>query len=365
MSIDPVSRTHSLTLGKFILAAILVSGAAGAMANTAAIAFGVVGQNAPYNGSDRVPLNVVDYKGAPGATQSQAAADRTTSGPSGAASSHASAFAEPGRLAVAALSSTSVKVGGIDSQGNPYERLEAPSAQSEATARWGDQVTINASGLTGTRGSLNATLRLNGSATASADPYIRLQSPDGGLIFMDFDSSASVSIVGSGISSITQPWDDACAAVGMAGRIVCARSMGSDPGRNYARGNVQDLPVTLDFAFGSPFSLSYSIVADSSAQSTISAYKFLATGEARGSADMSHTLLWGGIDGVFGANGAAVAADYSVTALSGFDYRNAAPVPEPSTYALLLVGLGAIGLLRLANARSPSTVLGHRASTNL
>lgn len=350
MSILPFRRTQL----HVVLFAILMTGAAPTKAYTSANAYSVVGQNAPYIGSDVLPLNVEDSKLTFGATQSQATANRTTLGPSGGADSHAYAFASAGHLAVAATSSTSVKVGGIDSQGNPYERIEAPGAAAEAKAGWDDQVTINAAGLTGARGSLNAMLHLSGSVVSSADPYVLLQSPGGGGILLDFNSSANITINGSGLTWATQPWDDACAAVGLASRIACARSVGNDPDgtKSYSLGNVHDLPVTLDFTFGSPFGLSYSMIADSNARSTISAYKFLGAGEANGAADMSHTLLWGGIGGVFGANGAAV-TDYSVTALSGFDYRNAAPVPEPATYALLLAGLAAIGCIR-RNTRQQS-----------
>ncbi|MDR7271051.1 hypothetical protein J2X20_003709 [Pelomonas saccharophila] len=63
--------------------------------------------------------------------------------------------------------------------------------------------------------------------------------------------------------------------------------------------------------------------------------------DARASAAFGHTLYWGGIssltvDGVE-LNG------YALTSASGADYRfSTAPVPEPSAFALLLAGLGAI-----------------------
>ena len=70
--------------------------------------------------------------------------------------------------------------------------------------------------------------------------------------------------------------------------------------------------------------------------------------EAAGITDaltFSHTLLWGGITSITDGLGDPV-TDYTLTSLSGFDYRNAATevtpsgsVPEPGTGALLLLGM--------------------------
>jgi hypothetical protein len=59
-------------------------------------------------------------------------------------------------------------------------------------------------------------------------------------------------------------------------------------------------------------------------------------------------IFWGGIASVSLLDGTSV--DYTVTSGSGTDYRvSLAPIPEPSTWALLLAG---IGVLAVVQARS-------------
>ena len=65
-------------------------------------------------------------------------------------------------------------------------------------------------------------------------------------------------------------------------------------------------------------------------------------GSASSSADYSHTLDWGGISSVVDANGNPV-TNYSVTSASGFNYANAYPTPEPSTWVMVLGGLTLLG----------------------
>ncbi|ANH67330.1 hypothetical protein ABE85_06670 [Mitsuaria sp. 7] len=57
------------------------------------------------------------------------------------------------------------------------------------------------------------------------------------------------------------------------------------------------------------------------------------------------TILWGGISQVTDWNGNVI--DYSVSSASGFNYALSAalsPAPEPSTWALLIAGVAALGL---------------------
>ena len=61
------------------------------------------------------------------------------------------------------------------------------------------------------------------------------------------------------------------------------------------------------------------------------------------------TSLWGGITGVTDADGNAL-TDWTVRSASGFDYTQslippAVAVPEPSTWAMLILGFGAVGSL--------------------
>jgi hypothetical protein len=332
-----------LLLGCLVLA--VTAGAA--QANTYANAFGTVGQNEPIGSPTSQLQNITDNQSAWTATQSTASVRLDTAGASASASSGAHAAAAAGRLSVYAGALSSVTVGGVDSQGNPYERIEGPSASAEATAGWQDLVTISAPGQAGQRGSFNAVLQLTGTVGSSASPYVHIvNTATGGFLYMDFGSSAGVTLNGSGIDWVTNTADDACAAKGLGSRLACARGIGNDPNgdKSFSSGRVQDVAVTVQFTFGTVFTLGYSMVADGTAQSSLSAYKITGGGGASGTADLSHTLLWGGIDSVITAGGNAVSG-YSVSSSSGFDYTQpAAAVPEPSAGILLMAGLAGLAL---------------------
>ena len=94
----------------------------------------------------------------------------------------------------------------------------------------------------------------------------------------------------------------------------------------------------------------------------------MATANASSIADFQHTLQWEGIQGVraFAADGSEIAlADggrFTLLGESGFDFWNAAPgfatggVPEPSAWALLIVGFGAVGARLRSRRRRPALV---------
>jgi hypothetical protein len=84
---------------------------------------------------------------------------------------------------------------------------------------------------------------------------------------------------------------------------------------------------------------------------------------AAGTCDLAHTSKFQGITGVFDASGAAV-ANYTLTTASGLDAVNGYPggsgpllpppgVPEPSTWSILLLGLGALGAALRGGRRRP------------
>lgn len=313
--------------------------AAPAGANSQITLYVQVGQNYPV-GVVPAPQYLSLSDTSPGPTTSTASLSLATDGPSAAARAGAYAFASAGRLAVSAVSSGQVKTGHYDSQGHASMPVEAGTATAEATARWADLVTISDPALAGQRGTATAWIQLSGSVSALASAYANLRSPDGGFLVLDSNGSARVQVGGNGLVWTSQSWDDDCAARGWAGWLACARAVGYDPSGqgNYHAGSVTPLPVQLDFIFGTPFALGYSLVAASSGYAMTGYYKMAGAGEGTGVADMSHTLLWGGISGVFSSTGAPVTA-YTLSADSGFDYRVAAAVPDAPTWALWLAGL--------------------------
>ena len=82
-------------------------------------------------------------------------------------------------------------------------------------------------------------------------------------------------------------------------------------------------------------------------------------GGASAAADFSHTLRWGGVSGATSGNGLPLApGQVRLLGGDGFDYMNAAPpnpfttpVPEASTWAMLVTGLGLLGFLARRRCR--------------
>ena len=64
------------------------------------------------------------------------------------------------------------------------------------------------------------------------------------------------------------------------------------------------------------------------------------------SASFSHTLLWGGISSVTDLTTGLPVLDYTITSDSGFDYSQAASVPEASSALLIALGIGVLAIRR-------------------
>ena len=70
--------------------------------------------------------------------------------------------------------------------------------------------------------------------------------------------------------------------------------------------------------------------------------------EAKATSDMMHTFAWGGVQEVRLSDGSILdLGGLSAVSSSGFDYRLAAqPVPEPTTWAMLALGLAGLAVAR-------------------
>ena len=325
---------HRIALGT-LCSAFAVTPAIASTTATVGISFS---QSFPNN-SDTKYIN--DYNQLMTPTTSQASYRFDSEGLSSNVSVAGYAYATAGHLAVSAISTTGVKTTQYDSNGDLNGRGGA-WGEAWTYASWMDRFTIDAPGLVGQHGTFEATLHLTGIVSASGGGYSDLRGDT--LFVMDNSGRANLSLNGTGLDWQSQPWDDACGEA----QLACALyNPSSNPAQSYEKGNAAlDLPVTIAFTFGLPTSISYGITAYSYAASSIQYWKVEGAGGAESLADMSHTLLWGGIGAVYDAQGNAV-TNFNLVSSSSFDYRNAAVVPVPTASWLFVSGLfGMLGYLR-------------------
>ena len=79
------------------------------------------------------------------------------------------------------------------------------------------------------------------------------------------------------------------------------------------------------------------------------------TGLNSSGADFAHTITWGGKGYVVAADGSGPhVTDFTINSTSGFDYSHpyVDPIPEPSTWAVMLLGFGLAGAV-LRRRRAP------------
>jgi len=236
------------------------------------------------------------------------------------ASANASAFASEGVLRATVSA-------GAETTGIVYN---AASADSTATARWSDYLTVDAgSQFLNQSGFITAQMNVSGTFAGSPGDYgeVRL----------------GVRLSGTGMAR------DNANCGGWAYCITQRSSAGAYFNGPQVAINTFPGTVTLMIPvyFGHAVTLDYGIDLYASAQALT-----FANGNPTGAgaeADFSHTFSWGGITGVYDAQGNALDS-FSVNSASGFDYLHSAAVPVPA--AAWLFGSGLLGLAGVARRKS-------------
>lgn len=212
-----------------------------------------------------------------------------------------------------------------------YASGHVPAATTTGTllrSQWDDTVVIDSLGLTGSSGSAQVSLAYSWNlALTDPSPYQSFAAGDVKLLvqggFVSYYSEIQDGLNASNCGSTLCPVSRSAVLVGSSGGPVPV-----PPGAG-------TLHLEFGFVFGRPFSLTASL--------TGYAFEFGSpTSSVDSLVDASHTVLWGGIQGVTGSAGAV---SYTVSSASGFDYRLATVVPEPTTTSMLVTGLLIFGLV--------------------
>lgn len=108
--------------------------------------------------------------------------------------------------------------------------------------------------------------------------------------------------------------------------------------------------ITIPFTFGQGFELRVGAQCTTTGDTGVfiggGPVTQLSGASVGASCDLSNSVYWGGISAVRAANGGVV-QNFGLTSISGFDYRSASPalaaVPEPTTWILMIAGIGIVG----------------------
>jgi len=260
-------------------------------------------------------------------------------GLTGESNGFAFAYAEEGILRVS-VSGQAATFGGSSA---------GASFQSTVFAQFTDVLNVNGGALNGSAGFLTASLIVGGSTGARAD------------LFSRFDSAyadARIGIEGTGFAptdTSSFPFGNA----GVAGYKYGRTSVSSPNPNSGTTRETSNIPavfdLTIPFTFGSDKLILYrTSVFALATTGSLGAQSAGAT--AASFADYGQTLQWGGISGIFTAQGVQV-DDFTLQSRSGFDYLTApvAAIPEPSTWAMLIAGLLALGAV-VKRGQSPRRV---------
>ena len=217
---------------------------------------------------------------------------------------------------------------GADSFTSPLVQ-NAINAQGSASAQWSDSLIVSAAGLTGQSGTITASIVLSGTFGTGIGTLGPLDDPL---------ADAYMRILGTGLPTSGSFLDPDLAAI-CGGWAFCGRSI-EDALRTYSGSNFPGnvITVSIPVVFGSATTLGFTI--DVFARASSSSFAGGIGTSAGATSNFSSTLRWGGILGVFDANGNQIQG-YAATSASGFDYTVAA-VPTPSASALLAVAVAAL-----------------------
>lgn len=203
----------------------------------------------------------------------------------------------------------------------------AMAAQAFARASWNDGLTINATGLFGQTGFITAELDQSGNLGGGIGPNGEKDNA-----FVD----VTARVLGTGLSALDVMAIDPILRTACGGWTYCNRLYSGHEG-SFSYSNLPStVQLSIPVLFGYQTSLSYTL--------DLYAYPGASTSvgglgtAADGFADYSHTLNWGGITGVYDANGNPV-LNFTATSTSGFDYLTSAVVPLPAAFWLLCSGL--------------------------
>lgn len=224
--------------------------------------------------------------------------------------------------------------------GNPPHAYARSDAYGQAL--FGDTMTIDAPGLTGSSGRMTVSVTLDGDLHAwdhSSD--IGSAAREGFQADLDFRLNFWDASVGGLLAATSAA----------AGASVSAPGDAHDP----SLPAVVTLEVPFVYGHAIYFENYLSIETGAYAEAphlspSDPAYAFGRSGGA--DASFMHTAAWGGLSAITDGSGHAVTT-YTLTSASGVDWSQAyaAPVPEPATATLLLMGIGALAWRRRGGGR--------------
>jgi hypothetical protein len=333
---EPSSRSYSIRLLTLALTACGMTAstvfAQSLPTQFTSVSYNVTGKLNASGGGLEAPWGGVDSKVALGFTSTPLTLEHewdvdASSATQGNVSALASTFAqaEIGSLHVGLNATLTAHQNAANGNPNDLRYVVAQMSSGRTQARWQDTAVADAAGGNHTI-IFTASLVLDGSMNIN---FLAPQIPANTSYVFGAGSDANVSLRLTSPSAIIAPYPG-----GIFGQVFGSTVPGVTPVNHLPPSSI---PVTLVMQDGVPFTLDYTLelLAISSAVLGTTSTTALDTA-AFIDADFTHTLRWGGILSATDSITGLPVTDYSLISASGFDYRYAAPTPEPAT-ALLLV----------------------------